>query len=800
MKTVKRAVLFVFGILAALLALGCSNPMASSPGEVVGSGLETAPETSTDLDTPFIVTFTIGQDGIARNVAGLDANRIYAGAEGIRNFVQLVAVDQNAKTIAGFAEDRKTTSSDTQFSLTLQHMTQNKTYAFLLLMGYWKWTEADGYDNTKPPTLLAAGLAKDQTLNGAGVVTVKIIMYPLVVDTKFQRVSDDLIIEPQKDQGKPQPAYIPPGTWKAIWTLQRAATGTDGFATALIPAQKIIDSGAGDALWIKNRKIILGGNPVSSGPGSTTTCFDYDIPPVNTGSGSGSVNFNLEYVPFNLAPEKWSGVESLYFTNLSATGGPVWIIRNGVNDEVPDGDTDFSNIGKAGSSANGNGAVQWVVGLPPQPSTPNTGNLTVDNGAFVGTTYTTNAPRISFTTGGYTSGTAEAWYAVVNASAAAPANTAYIWMESVTPGGPHRETISVTDDQKNNGYDVYVVISKDGQVSNPEIISTAGGTVIVVPEFGDDVVTDTDLSGTITMPVIGDTPNTNFIPPTTDQFTGGQVSWYNGSSPVSGPFADGIQYTAKVTLTAKTGFTFAAVGNFSYTGAISVTASDNNGSSITVAITFPPSIPATITLRIIRVTPPAQIDSLIQVILVEADTVFDDTVNNMGYTGLPWNTGMYNGGSDWVDTTNFTKMYPPSSSVTYYTVTENSNWNAGRENFWADVTIPMRPTGKGYFIFFVESDNHVRSYCNAPAKPTYDYRYPYNTEYLFYINPEYLYANRRLPMAEYMEINPATGHSYSEVIPISYDDINNLPSIMTSKGWGKRPDINYDPSIPLWYN
>jgi hypothetical protein len=142
-------------------------------------------------------------------------------------------------------------------------------------------------------------------------------------------------------------------------------------------------------------------------------------------------------------------------------------------------------------------------------------------------------------------------------------------------------------------------------------------------------------------------------------------------------------------------------------------------------------------------------------------------------------------------------MYPPSSTVTYYTVTEKDSGKAGGEGDWMDVTIPRRD--KGYYIFFVEADNHVRSYCNAPTKPSPAYRYAPSTEYLFYIDPDYLYTNRRLPMSGYMEVNPATGQSYSEVIPISYDDLNNLPSIMTSNGVGKRPKTNYDSSIPLWY-
>jgi endo-1,4-beta-xylanase len=57
----------------------------------------------------------------------------------------------------------------------------------------------------------------------------------------------------------------------------------------------------------------------------------------------------------------------------------------------------------------------------------------------------------------------------------------------------------------------------------------------------------------------------------------------------TGNFAGGTAYKATVTLTAKSGFTFAGIvaDMFTYTGATSVTHSAGTGTSLTVTISFP---------------------------------------------------------------------------------------------------------------------------------------------------------------------------------------------------------------------
>ncbi|MFP3090864.1 hypothetical protein LQZ21_11120 [Treponema sp. TIM-1] len=497
MKIAKPAVLVMFGILAALLAVGCSNPSFPSGG-VGDAGPETYSGPGIDPDSSFTVTFTLGQSDTARSVAGPDADRIYlTGATGIRNFVQLVVVDKDKKEIKGLAENRKESDGDSEFTLTLDHLVRGKEYAFLLLMGHWERGPNDGnnnytYTEDEAPTLLSAGLA-EKKVNVTGDTVVTITMYPVTVDTKFTSTENgNLTIEPKVTGGKPDAAYLPPRSdWDVLWTVQRAAAGTDGFEKALIPAQNIVGSPAVvNALKIqKNRFIPSYTTPSETGSGTTANSFSYDIPADKTkqdGNGGGAVNFNLEYVPFNLAAvTDWSGVTSTYFKPANfADGVPVWIIRNGLNDTAQNGDTNFSPNATA---INRNGAVRFVIGLPAPPPEPPPGphqddELWVDNGEFQNMDVPAE-PQIGFTTGGYDDN-AEVWYAVVGAGETPPTQGDYIWIDSVIPGD-HTEEIIVPDDLVNSDYDVYVVISKDGEVSPPEIIRSTG-KVIVTPIWGTD--------------------------------------------------------------------------------------------------------------------------------------------------------------------------------------------------------------------------------------------------------------------------------------------------------------------------
>jgi hypothetical protein len=581
MKSMKPAVRFVFGILAVFFAAGCSNPI-SSPEDAPADALGTDP--GIDPNSPFTVTFTIGQDGNTRSVAGVDTNRIIViGPTGLRNYVQLIVMDQTSKKVVGYSEDRKINADDSDFELDIDGLLRGNTYSFLLLMGHWHHDGSYNYDDGTPPILLAAGLTKDKQLNATGDTTVSITMYPLIVDTKFQSTDDGTTIEPAVVDGKPAPAYLTPGkNWKAIWTVQRSVAGSNGFEMALVPAQKVVNSGAGDNLLVKAQRSILSGTFGTLT--NTGNSLSYTIPAANIQKGSsGDVNVNLEYVPFNLsAASAWNVQSSPYFTT---TWPPVWIIRNGMNDVSQDGNTDFNNFRLGYFTNNGNGAVRFAVELKPtMPATDP--NLKVQNGTFAAG-LNTQWPTIQFDTSEY-SGTADVWYAVVGPNGT-PQVGDYTWVERVTTGLGHTERITVLSAMLTTGYDLYVIIAKGGKVSNPAIISARRENGTLVPWTGgtQSAVTNTNLAGTISAPVIDAAPVTTFSN-TSSQYTGGTVTWYAGSStqPYNGTFAPGTPYRATVTLTAKPGYTFTGVGSFSC-GSLTVTTSNNTGNTIMISITYP---------------------------------------------------------------------------------------------------------------------------------------------------------------------------------------------------------------------
>gem|GEM_PF-5138711 len=111
--------------------------------------------------------------------------------------------------------------------------------------------------------------------------------------------------------------------------------------------------------------------------------------------------------------------------------------------------------------------------------------------------------------------------------------------------------------------------------SNSEGPDTKEFTITVDPIK----VSSFDLSSLVTAPVKGQTPSTTAI--NTAQYTG-TVSW----SPSDAGFKGGTVYTATVTLTPKTNYTFDGVtsNSFAYTGATSVSNSVNSGA---VSIVFP---------------------------------------------------------------------------------------------------------------------------------------------------------------------------------------------------------------------
>jgi hypothetical protein len=123
----------------------------------------------------------------------------------------------------------------------------------------------------------------------------------------------------------------------------------------------------------------------------------------------------------------------------------------------------------------------------------------------------------------------------------------------------------------------------DGGTNNGASIT---GIRLDFPPTGRAVVTDRDLTRYIPAPVTGGTPVKQFA---VSQYTG-TVVWTAGETPQEGEFRIDTAYTAAVTLTAVSGYTFAGMeGGFTHNGADTVTAGEtaDNAAVRVVTIVFP---------------------------------------------------------------------------------------------------------------------------------------------------------------------------------------------------------------------
>ena len=380
---------FLFGILPALLGSACFNPANPVSAPARESGADIAADTAVfnDID-PFTVSVSVGGDGPSRSIAGLPRDKLKANT-GVRNFAQLMVLDTASKKIMGFAEIHESTM------ITIDALPLGKTYAFFLLMGHWKG-KMDGTQwvpDEPLPTLLNVGLT-ESILNTEGSTTINIVMYPLVVQTAF--TSGGQTVEPEVVDGFPKPVSLSPGDWKVEWTIQRANAGTDGL-DRLRAAQAImedtgydlgLDRNGGRELKIRGLTYKKDGAPVSPQPAVTSISngIDWALDSAYTGNigDTGAVNFNVEYVPFNLTgADDWKiAYSGKPVETACADGIPAWIIRNGVNDAAPTGNTNFNNFGDTDKcpDANANGAVAFevkssytaVTGVTLNPSTNKT--------------------------------------------------------------------------------------------------------------------------------------------------------------------------------------------------------------------------------------------------------------------------------------------------------------------------------------------------------------------------------------------------------------------------------------------
>jgi hypothetical protein len=142
-------------------------------------------------------------------------------------------------------------------------------------------------------------------------------------------------------------------------------------------------------------------------------------------------------------------------------------------------------------------------------------------------------------------------------------------------------------------------------VTNP---AGSGNAITVTISFpataapgADTLATARALDGLVTAPVNDTAPVATAI--NTAQYTG-TVAWQttDGSAFTGATFAPSTAYQAVVALTAKTGYTFegfsAGSGNFSYSGAVTVTNTVGSGGAITVTIVFPATASAITTQSI----------------------------------------------------------------------------------------------------------------------------------------------------------------------------------------------------------
>jgi hypothetical protein len=148
--------------------------------------------------------------------------------------------------------------------------------------------------------------------------------------------------------------------------------------------------------------------------------------------------------------------------------------------------------------------------------------------------------------------------------------TSYTATVTLTPGG-------------NYEFDSGVYITHSGGTVG--IDSEDGGVITVPISFAalKTRVTQTILTSYIPAPVTGASGISYF---NASQYSG-NVTWKKGSTPHSGPFAADTVYTAVVTLTPHSGYTFQGMANnaFTYAGATQ-TSADNYVTSYVVELTF----------------------------------------------------------------------------------------------------------------------------------------------------------------------------------------------------------------------
>jgi len=147
------------------------------------------------------------------------------------------------------------------------------------------------------------------------------------------------------------------------------------------------------------------------------------------------------------------------------------------------------------------------------------------------------------------------------------------------------------------GYTLQGVTANFFTVSGSASVSNTADSGIVTAVFPATAPTSTtSVSIIIIAPVKGATPNTTASG--VGNFTIGAVSW----SPSDTPFLGNKVYTASVTLTANSGYTFAGLSSAAINGQ-SAEVSNNTGSTVTLSHTFPATDTKTVTKIAIKTQP-----------------------------------------------------------------------------------------------------------------------------------------------------------------------------------------------------
>jgi hypothetical protein len=483
MTNVKLRAFFAYGVMLAVLFGACADPVSVTKEGAAPSAA--AGRDSTDMQ-PVEVEIAVyrgeaaagGAD--ARAAAGVGKDEIKT--DPFNNFTQLIVMDRDTGKIIKLSENQQS------YGLFIPPLDEVH-YNFLMLKGYKGESGA--------PTLLRAGYQERTIRPADGAFTFKILLWPLLVDTEFV-TADENIPEAQRKKDPligglfGQALELPAVKWTLNWKIGTVGI-TGNSENGLIQLMNANQSSS-SPFFLKARGIIN-----SEKDGRSTTTINYPL----TGGGlpenmtvdpdtakitldivgkketvpkidmTGSANFNLEYVPFSMAgADDWTGFTS---AAASAEGLPVWIIRNGLNDEVQDSSTNFIYFGPTNPSGNGNGAVRFTVKAN-KPNPAGTSPLTITEGFRV-TTADGTSRAVFYTSGGY-AGDADLYYT----SGDKDDYSSYAFLGTYT-GPASLQQIPLAgskyDEVFTNEKDVHIILIKGGEISNPQKLEWAAyGTIV----------------------------------------------------------------------------------------------------------------------------------------------------------------------------------------------------------------------------------------------------------------------------------------------------------------------------------